>query len=123
MGGSTATPATSSERRALTALRRMSAKLEALERSRREPIAIVGMACRFPGGADTPGAYWRLVRDGVDAVVEVPRERWDAAAYYDPDPAAREGVHSGAKSVSRWREDWLRDFAERARWAAEPAQK
>jgi acyl transferase domain-containing protein len=50
-----------------------------------ESIAILGVACRFPGGADTPEKYWELLRDGRDAVVEVPADRWDADAYYDPD--------------------------------------
>ncbi|WP_438487969.1 SDR family NAD(P)-dependent oxidoreductase [Streptomyces sp. S186] len=51
-----------------------------------EPIAVVGMACRFPGA---PGldAYWRLLCEGGDAVTEVPADRWDAAALYHPDPA------------------------------------
>ncbi|HKF49642.1 MAG TPA: SDR family NAD(P)-dependent oxidoreductase [Terracidiphilus sp.] len=53
-----------------------------------EPIAVVGMSCRFPGGADDPESFWRLLRDGVDAVTEVPPERWDIDAYYDPDPEA-----------------------------------
>src|SRR6185437_9925347 len=52
-----------------------------------EPIAIVGMACRFPGASD-PEAFWRLLRDGVDAISEVPRDRWDATALYDSDTAA-----------------------------------
>lgn len=50
----------------------------------KEPIAIVGMACRFPG-ADGVEAYWRLLRDGVDAISEVPPDRWDANALHDPD--------------------------------------
>jgi acyl transferase domain-containing protein/acyl carrier protein len=50
-----------------------------------EPIAIVGMACRFPGAPDLD-AYWRLLCDGVDATREVPADRWDAEAWYDPDP-------------------------------------
>jgi acyl transferase domain-containing protein len=61
-------------------------RLEA-KQSRTEPIAIIGMGCRFPG-ADSLDAYWRLLRDGVDAMTEVPPSRWAADAYYDPDPAA-----------------------------------
>ena len=78
----------SSEKQALLALRRMRARLEEVERVRTEPIAIVGMACRFPGGATSPETFWRLLREGVDAITEVPPERWDVDAYYDPDPEA-----------------------------------
>ncbi len=59
-------------KRALKALDDMQAKLDAIEYARREPIAIIGMGCRFPGGADNPEAFWRLLRDGVDAITEVP---------------------------------------------------
>lgn len=65
---------------ALAAVEQMQAKLDAERRRASEPIAIVGMACRFPGGAVTPEAYWALLRDGVDAVGEVPETRWDAGA-------------------------------------------
>jgi acyl transferase domain-containing protein/acyl carrier protein len=51
-----------------------------------EPIAIVGMACRFPGAPDL-AAYWRLLCDGIDATREIPADRWDRDAWYDPDPA------------------------------------
>ena len=51
-----------------------------------EPVAIIGAGCRFPG-ADGPAAFWELLRDGVDAIREVPRERWDIGRFYDPDPA------------------------------------
>ncbi|HET9171126.1 MAG TPA: polyketide synthase, partial [Actinospica sp.] len=61
----------------------------------REPIAIVGMACRFPGGADTPDALWRLLADGVDAAGPMPEDRgWDLAALYHPD-----AEHSGTTYV------------------------
>ena len=53
-----------------------------------EPIAIIGMGCRFPGGADNPAAYWEILRNGVDAIVETPADRWDADAYYAEDFAA-----------------------------------
>ncbi len=54
----------------------------------REPVAIIGIGCRLPGGADGPDSFWRLLREGVDAIGEVPPERWDLAAFYDEDPAA-----------------------------------
>src|SRR5688572_20980886 len=66
----------------------LQARLDARDRAQDEPIAIVGMGCRFPGGAIDPDAFWRLLRDGVDAISEVPRDRWDIDAYYDPDPDA-----------------------------------
>ncbi|KQV99481.1 type I polyketide synthase [Rhizobacter sp. Root1221] len=50
-----------------------------------DAIAIVGIGCRFPG-ADGTGAYWQLLRDGLESVGEVPPERWDRDAFYDPRP-------------------------------------
>src|SRR3954451_18943565 len=70
----------------LVALQRARAKLEAAELAANEPIAIIGMACRFPGGASDTESFWKLLHDGFDAVTPVPRERWDADAYYDPSP-------------------------------------
>lgn len=67
-------------------IRSLSAELEALEREKRESIAVIGMACRFPGGADTPEKFWKLLHDGVDTVAEIPDSRWDVDAYYHPDP-------------------------------------
>jgi acyl transferase domain-containing protein/acyl-CoA synthetase (AMP-forming)/AMP-acid ligase II/acyl carrier protein len=52
-----------------------------------EPVAIIGIGCRFPG-ADGPAAFWRLLADGVDATSEIPSDRWDADVFYDPDPSA-----------------------------------
>ena len=74
-------------KKALLEIRELRAKLEGLERANTEPIAITGMACRFPGAADA-AAFWELLARNGDAIREVPRERWDAAEYYDPDPDA-----------------------------------
>jgi acyl transferase domain-containing protein/NADPH:quinone reductase-like Zn-dependent oxidoreductase/acyl carrier protein len=60
-----------------------------------EPIAIVGMACRFPGAADLR-SYWRLLRDGVDAISEVPNDRWDLDYHYHPAPTVP------GKMSTRW---------------------
>ncbi|MBM7846591.1 type I polyketide synthase [Herpetosiphon giganteus] len=51
-----------------------------------EPIAVIGMACRLPGGANTPEALWELLQTGADAIRHVPAERWNMADYYDPNP-------------------------------------
>ncbi len=51
------------------------------------PIAIVGIGCRFPGGVTDPKSYWRLLRDGVDAITEIPSNRIDIGTYFDPCPA------------------------------------
>ena len=63
-------------RSAVEAVETLQARLAAAERARSEPIAIIGLGCRLPG-ADDPAALWRLLRDGVDAVREVPRDRWN----------------------------------------------
>ncbi|MBO0865191.1 MAG: type I polyketide synthase, partial [Mycobacterium sp.] len=63
----------------------LSARLEIAEKGDTEPIAVVGMGCRFPGGVNTPGQYWQLLQDGASGVVRVPSGRWDADAFYSED--------------------------------------
>jgi acyl transferase domain-containing protein/acyl carrier protein/phospholipid N-methyltransferase len=59
----------------------------------KEPIAIIGIGCRFPGAKNTE-AFWPLLRDGVDAVTEVPTTRWDIESFYDPDPATPDKMNT-----------------------------
>lgn len=61
-------------------------EIDTLKKS--EPIAIIGMACRFPGNVNSPDDFWKLIENRVDAIREVPKNRWDANTYYDPDPEA-----------------------------------
>ena len=85
-----------SEEQLVEALRASLKDAERLRRGNRrlreaasEPIAIVGMACRYPGGANSPRAFWELLRDGVDAISFFPEDRgWDIEDIYDPDPDA-----------------------------------
>ncbi len=82
--------AASPDRRAIIAeaLRKiddLTARLAVAERGDTEPVAVVGMGCRLPGGVDTPGQYWQLLLDGGSGVVRVPAQRWDADAFYSAD--------------------------------------
>jgi acyl transferase domain-containing protein/aryl carrier-like protein len=64
--------------------------------SKKEPIAIIGIGCRFPGGANNPESFWKLLQDGVDAITEVPADRWSIKHFYDPNPERL------GKIYSRW---------------------
>ena len=78
-------------------LRRSRARVRELEETRTEPIAIVAMSCRFPGGADTPEKLWRLLADGVDTVGPFPADRgWDLDALVGDGETGTSYVDSGA---------------------------
>ena len=76
----------SNEQRLLLKIKQATAKLQQIQAAATEPIAIIGMGCRFPGGASTPEAFWDNLQNGVDAIAEVPEDRWHLDDYYDPDP-------------------------------------
>ncbi len=71
-------------------------RVQEAERRRRVPIAIVGIGCRLPGGVHDPEGFWNLLRDGVDAISEVPSSRWNAEEFYDSNP------DTPGKMATRW---------------------
>jgi acyl transferase domain-containing protein len=69
------------------ALKKLRAKLDKLEKRQSEPVAIIGMSCRFPGALNC-NEYWELLTTQKNAVTEIPEERWPINDFYDPDPTA-----------------------------------
>ncbi|MFD9718898.1 amino acid adenylation domain-containing protein [Streptomyces sp. NPDC059076] len=69
-------------------IRRLRTELDEAERARTEPIAIVGMGCRMPGGANSPTTFWEFLDSGGDGIGEIPASRWDVEGFYDPAPNA-----------------------------------
>jgi amino acid adenylation domain-containing protein len=69
-------------------IKEQAAEIEALKRQ--EPVAVIGMGCRFPGAAADPDHFWRMLEEGASAVTEIPADRWDVDRYFDPIPG-REG--------------------------------
>ncbi len=88
-------PSLSPTKRALQAIQTLQTKVEALETVQHQPIAILGLGCRFPGGANSPAEFWDLIQAGKDAITEVPSDRWDVDQYYSPD------LHSPGKMITR----------------------
>lgn len=71
---------------ALFVVQTLKSKLAKADAKQSEPIAIIGMGCRFPGGADNPESFWQILQNGTDTVTQVPPERWSLQDYYDPEP-------------------------------------
>ncbi|MEC9465162.1 MAG: SDR family NAD(P)-dependent oxidoreductase, partial [Myxococcota bacterium] len=83
-------------KRAFLAVERAKTRVRELEEQRSEPIAIVSMACRYPGNVTTPEELWSLLDEGRHGITEVPKSRFDVDAYFDPDPEA------AGKTYTRW---------------------
>ena len=71
---------------AVLKINELEARLADAGGARREPVAVVGIGCRFPGSVSTPGEFWELLASGRDAITEIPESRWAADAFFDPRP-------------------------------------
>ncbi len=80
-------------RQAFLALEKMQSQLEAKKKSQAEPIAIIGMGCRVPGGGNNPESFWDLLRNGRDATGEIPLSRWNIEAFYDEDKSKKDRMY------------------------------
>lgn len=81
-------------RDALALLQRAEERIKSLERERREPIAVIGMACRFPGAVTDPQSFYELLRAGRDGICPVPADRWDADEWYGAEAGAPGKIHT-----------------------------
>lgn len=81
---------------ALVKIRGLKQELEETKKQRNEPIALVGIGCRFPGDADDSAAFWDLLRNGSCAIEPLPKSRWNLDHYLDSDPEAPGRMYTAA---------------------------
>ena len=84
---------------ALEEIEKLRTQLKDQEQQKKEPIAIIGMGCRFPGHTNSLDDYWSLLREGRSGIIELDKQRWDMDAYYDPDPAAPGKFYTRAMGI------------------------
>ncbi|AKH85659.1 beta-ketoacyl synthase [Streptomyces sp. CNQ-509] len=107
-------------------MERLQRRIEEYERARTEPVAVVGVGCRFPGGVTDTATYWRMLTGGVDAVGDIPADRWDHDAFYDEE-AGKPGkiyTRSGAfiEGLDRFDHDFF-GISRREALAMDPHQR
>jgi acyl transferase domain-containing protein/phospholipid N-methyltransferase len=86
-------------KQALAVIRHLEKQLATVRSTEHEPIAVIGMGCRFPGGASNPELYWQLLCNGFDAVGPIPEDRWTVNEYYDPDRNAPGKIYTRFASL------------------------
>lgn len=74
-------------KKSIMAIKKLKAEVQHLRNMKSEPIAIIGIGCRFPGDSTSPESLWKMLNEGRDGVEEI-KDRWDMEAYYDPTPGA-----------------------------------
>jgi acyl transferase domain-containing protein/acyl carrier protein len=97
-------------RKALSVIEHLERELSGLRRSANEPIAVVGMGCRFPGGASNPQLYWESLCNGVDAVSSIPEDRWPVEPIYSADRNLNGHVYTRYGSFLREVSEFDADF-------------
>ncbi|CAM6092061.1 unnamed protein product [Calypogeia fissa] len=80
----------------LLSINRLQLELDQLKQSRTEPIAVIGIGCRFPGGSNSPQEFWQMLAEGRDAIQDGAPDRYDIDEFYHPD------IKMPGKTVSRW---------------------
>lgn len=80
--------------KALAEIKKLQQKIKSAELEKNEPIAIIGMSCRFPGGVHDKETFWDLLENGKDAITEVPKDRWNIETLYDKDPQAKGKIYT-----------------------------